>query len=196
VEGVQWAARRGVAWARGACVLAGILILLQAGIGLHHTRDLLAKKVGYRETFAWIEAESEGVPRAICSYPHFSKLYLGEEGSVKMPASEEELRERYEEGYRYVVLVDFLLHYLKRVEAPALARLPVAKASEDSVELARKIAEELEPVHVVPCNFCLSPMNILEINVQFRESLRFMESAPAQGLGPIRVYDLEEYYSR
>jgi hypothetical protein len=195
VEGVEWASRKGTNWARGACLVAGVLLLLQAGIGLHHTRKLLDWKVGYRETFAWIQENSEGTPRAICSYPHFSQLYLGKEASAKMPSSEEELRERYEEGFRYVVLVDFLLHYLKRLEAPALARLPVAKTAKGSVELARKIAREQVAVHVVPCSFCISPLNILEINLQFRESMRFMESASAEGFGPIRVYDLETYFS-
>jgi hypothetical protein len=195
VEVVQWAARRDEWWKTGACLVVGTLLASQAGVGLHHTRKMLDWKVGYREAFAWIRERSEGVPRAICSYPHFSKLYLGKEASAKMPASEEELRERYEEGFRYLVLVDFLLHYLKRLEAPALARLPVAEAARGSVELARKIASRVEPVHVVPCSFCISPLNILEINVQFRESMRFVDAARAEGFGPIRVYDLETYFT-
>ncbi len=198
VEAVAWAGRMGAAQQKGACLAAGALILLQAGIGLQHTRKMLAWEAGYREAFAWIRAASEGAPappRAICSYPHFSQLYLGRQGSAKMPSSEEKLRARYEEGFRYVVLADFLLYYLKRLEAPALARLPVAEAAKGSADLAGKIASGQAPVHVVPCSFCLCPMNILEINLQFRESLRFMESAPARGLGPIRIYDLATYFS-
>lgn len=197
VEAVAWAGRRGAAWQRGACLAAGALLLFQAGVGLQHTRKMFAWKAGYREAFAWIRAASQGTPapRAVCSYPHLSQLYLGGVASAKMPSSEEELRARYEEGFRYVVLVDFLLYYLKRLEAPALARLPVAEAARGSADLAGKIAGGQEPVHVVPCSFCLSPLNILEINLQFRESLRFMESAPARGLGPIRIYDLEAYFA-
>ncbi len=194
VEAVQWSARKNESWTRVAALLTAVLILVQAGIGLHKTRELLQEKVGYRETYDWIKEASEGDPRAISSYPHFAQLYLGKDASAKMPVSEEELRERYEEGHRYVVLVDFLLHYLKRLEAPQLARLPVAETAKGSLAVARRIHERLEPVHVAPCSFCLSPLNILEINVQFRESLRFMETAVARGLGPIRVYDLEEYF--
>ncbi len=194
VEAVQWAAARKANRAWAAVLAAGVLILLQAGVGLQKTRALLEQRAGYRAAYEWIEAASEGEARAISSYPHFGQLYLGKEASATMPSTGEELRERYEEGYRYVVLVDFLLHYLKRLEAPALARLPVAKAAQGSVDLAREIQRELEPVFVAPCSFCLSPLNILEINVQFGESLRFMETGDAQGLGPIRVYDLKEYY--
>lgn len=195
VEAVAWARGKSTNRGRAACLVAGVLLLMQAGVGLQHTRKLLDWEAGYREAFAWVRGASEGAARAICSYPHFARLYLGEENSAKMPASEEELRERYEEGFRYVVLVDFLLHYLKRLEAPALARLPVAKTTEGAVELAGRIEGALDPVHVVPCSFCLSPLNILEINVQFRESMRFMESAPARGLGPIRIYDLDAYFT-
>lgn len=72
--------------------------------------------------------------------------------------------------------------------------LPSAEAARLAVELARRIEPTLEPVHVVPCSFCLSPLNILEINVQFRESLRFMDAARTAGMGPIRIHDLKAYF--
>jgi hypothetical protein len=190
VEAIRWVSRKGIRWGGAMGALVGALVLLQVGMSLQRTRELLDLKVGYREAFSWIQEQSEGAPRAISSYPHFSELYLGKEGSKKMPSTEQELREHYEEGFRYVVLVDFLMYYLKRLEAPALARLPAAKASRGSADLAKRIGKEQKPVYVVPCSFCISPLNILEINTQFRASLRFMDAARAEGFGPIRVYDL------
>jgi len=145
--------------------------------------------------FNLVRDEGGDQARVICNYPHFSELHMGRQASEKFPSSEQGLRELYDKGYRYLVLVDFIIYYLKRLEAPELARLPAAKAALDSVALAKRIHAQLEPIYEIPCNFCLSPMNIMEININFTESKKFMDFAREKGLGKIRIYDLNQYFS-
>lgn len=172
------------AWAMVALLLAGQSLFAWGRI---RANDRL--EADYRAVARHLEAS--GSPKNLNVYPHMAKLYLGEASSRPPPPTVEEMARLHGEGYRWLVLVDFLDYYMERFDIPELRRrLPSVRSLLETRPLLRRIRAEETPVFTAPCSFCASPLNILEINLNFDKSLAFVRHAEENGLDKIRVYDL------
>jgi hypothetical protein len=98
----------------------------------------------------------------------------------KPPASMEELRRLYEDGFRYYV-IDY-------------NRIVYTYYQMERVEIMDRVAKDLEPTFNVSNTFILGPAFAFEGNLYFWKTLEILEKARDEEMDRIRVYDLREYF--
>jgi len=190
---LDWARNRGpLAW-RAAWFATLLVLATQSGIAWSRIQAHDRLRADYRATAQYLLAT--GNPSHISVYPHPFRLYLGEDRTAIPPSSEEELRELYEKGFRFVVLVEFMEYYVDRFDVPELtSRIPAIRSLPESRTLLEKIRKALKPEYEAACDFCVSPLNIFEINLNYKKSLAFIEESSQNRYGTIKVYDLGKYF--
>ncbi len=176
-----------------AFIALGAVLIAQAWISLNKVREHDGLEADWKSVMAYLQRS--GNVKNISVYPHMSKLYLGEAASAIPPDSVQGLKTLYEEGFTSFILVEFLDYYAERFNYPGIRdRLPSVRALIDSRRVSRGIHQQLEPVFTAPCDFCSSPLNILEINLNFRKSLAFMNKGEENNYKTIKVYDLKDFF--
>jgi len=190
---LAWAEKKGSAIFRTAWLLVLLVLAAQSGIAWSRIQEHDQLRADYRGAAEYLL--STGNPGNVSVYPHPFRLYLGEAHTAIPPGSEEGLKELYENGFRYAVVVEFLDYYLQRFNIPEIkTRFAGIRSLLDSRLVFERICERMEPAFEAPCDFCTSPLNILEINLNFRKSLAFMEKARQNTYDKIRVYDLGKVF--
>jgi hypothetical protein len=136
-----------------------------------------------------------GHPNNVSVYPHPFRLYLGEAQTAIPAGSEDDLKRLYESGFRYAVVVEFMDYYLQRFEIPEIqTRFASVRSLVESRSVLQRILKNIDPDFEAPCDFCSSPLNILEINLNFQKSLAFLEKARHNNYDKIKVYDLGKVF--
>ncbi|MEW6441109.1 MAG: glycosyltransferase family 39 protein [bacterium] len=194
-RGLAWSGRKGLRGRRAAWLLVALVLCFQGGIAWRRVGAHDRLSAAYRSTAEYLRAS--GSPNTVSVYPHPFRLYLGAAHVAVPPGSEEELRQLCEQGFRTVVIVDFMDYYVRRFEAPELEqRLPRLRSLSASRTVMQKVDEALSPVFEAPCEFCSSPLNIFEINLNFRKSLAFVAEGSENTADKIRVYSLADYFAQ
>ena len=125
-----------------------------------------------------------------------SKLYLGEDCTAIPPGTRWEFERLYNKGFQSLVLVEFMDYYVDRFNFPEMQnRLPSIGSLIHARRVTREIQEALEPDFQFPCDFCNSPLNILEINLNFEKSLAFMRKGEENKHNKINIYDVEKLFA-
>lgn len=187
------AEKRGPSIAKAAWLVLAVLLAAQGAVSWSRIQAHSRLRADYRQAARFLE--SQGPSRVVCAYPHPFRLYLGTDHVVVPPASVQELRELYEQGARFAVIVEFLEYYMARFDIPELRdRFPAIRSLLASRDVMRQVYESSEPVFEAPCDFCGSLLNILEINLNFRKSLAFYGESRDNAYDSIKVYDLGKFF--
>ncbi len=178
----------GVARLAIVCLLAA-----QTGISFVKIREHDGLSADWRSVMTHLQRT--GNVKNINVYPHMSRLYLGTDVTTKPPDTQDGLKELFEQGFTSLVLTEFLDYYAERFDFPEMnSRFPAIQSLLASRLVAKSVDQELEPSIQVPCDFCISPLNILEINLNFQKSLAFMRKGRENGYDTIKVYDLNAFF--
>ncbi len=190
---VGLAEKRGPSAAKAAWLFLALLLAAQGAVSWSRIQAQSRLRADYRQAARFLQ--SQGAGKVVCAYPHPFRLYLGTDRVVVPPASVQELRELYEQGARFAVIVEFLEYYMARFDIPELRdRFPAIRSLLASRDVMRQVYQSSEPVFEAPCDFCGSLLNILEINLNFRKSLAFYGKSRDNAYDSIKVYDLGKFF--
>jgi len=190
---LEEAKKRGPAATKAAWIVLMVLLPLQGGAAWSRIQDQSRLRADYREAARYVQSQGGG--KVVCAYPHPFRLYLGTDRTIVPPASEQELRNLYDQGARFAVIVEFLDYYMARFDIPELKeRFPAIRSLLESRDLMRRVYRSSPPVFEAQCDFCGSLLNILEINLNFRKSLAFWRESRENAYGSIKVYDLGKFF--
>ena len=188
-----WARNRGVFVRTIAVGALGCILVVQTGIGWSRIQRNDGMESDWREAMEHLRRT--GDLKNINVYPHMSKLYLGEDCTAIPPGTRLELEQLYEKGFQSLVLVGFMDYYVDRFDFPEMRkRLPSIGSLLDARRVTREVGEKIEPDFQFPCDFCNSPLNILEINLNFEKSLAFIRKGEENKYNKINIYDLEKLF--
>jgi len=177
----------------GWLLAAGLAAILVRG-GTHALRAA-EPKVSYGQAIAFIH---ERGPKAhLATFPLISQVYSGVKNVPDLwPASEEELREVYAQGHRYLV-VDFV----KDVIDVVVGQFNLDKKGEKfaafrrRVDLIDRIESTLSPVYTCPNRHIGKLYNLFEVNQNFTRTIEYARQIRSSARATtIRVYDLEAYF--
>lgn len=169
------------------------LLTVQAGISFAKIHEHDGLSADWRSVMTHLQRT--GDVKNISVYPHMSRLYLGADVTTKPPDTQDGLKELFEQGFTSLILTEFLEYYAERFDFPEMnGRFPAIQSLLASRLVAKRVDQELEPSIQVPCDFCISPLNILEINLNFKKSLAFMRKGRENGYDTIKVYDLKAFF--
>jgi len=160
----------------------GILALVIAITASGLSRALPYRSIGDCNRDAVSFITDHGGTRHISTHQPISEVYVGVGEVERNPASEEELRSLYEEGYRYL-LVDAFIRHVAHLYWQSL-----------SVHLIESIEERLEPAFRCPNPYAASIPFAFEGNIDFFDTLYSLKPDRRERLGWIEVYDLAEYF--
>ncbi len=153
-------------------------------------------RASYSKAIAFVEERGE--LKHIATFAVVSQAYVGVRNvPTEWPASEEQLRRLYEQGYRYVVM-----DWLKDVIDVVMRRLHLAAKKEKfrvfqrRVDLMNRIEERTKPVFTCPNKHLEEVANIFEINQDFPQTLEWYRRIQGdRKVRTIRVYDLADYFA-
>ena len=123
-----------------------------------------------------------GGSKHISTHQPLSEVYVGVGNVERNPASEEELRTLYEEGYRYLLVDAFIRHVALLYWQPL------------SVHLIESVEERLDPAFRCPNPYAASIPFAFEGNIDFFDTLYALAPERRERLGWIEVYDLAEFF--
>lgn len=178
---------------RGWLLAAGFAAILARG-GIHALR-VAEPKVSYGHAIAFIH--DRGARAHLATFPLISQVYSGVKSVPDLwPASEEELREAYAQGHRYLI-VDFV----KDVIDVVVGQFNLDKKGEKfaafkrRVDLIDRIESTLSPVYTSPNRHIGKLYNLFEVNQHFSKTMEYARQIRSSARATtIRVYDLEEYF--
>jgi len=175
-------------WLR-AVVIAALLLT-----GIFYAHRATQPRLSYGPAMDFLR--SRGSMKHLSTYPLLSQVYAG----VKQvpedwpPPTETELLQRYEVGYRYV-----LIDPLKDAAAFFFQQFGVSEnpVFRQRLDLLNRLEEEMEPVFVTK-SLHLEPIQTLfEVNHNFLQTRAYyakMDDIP--NIRMIRIYDLDQRYGK
>ncbi len=185
-DGSSWYDRKTTHLFKG--LLAVVLLIVSAFCAYREAQP----RVSYGHAMNFMQ--SQGTIKHISTYPVVTQVYAGvKQVPTKWPDSEEELRELYEEGHRFV-LIDALKD-LAFLYFGAFSLLEDNPVLQQRLDLFTRLEKEMEPVFSTDNLHILPIQSIFEVNHNFSMSLgiyRKLEEYPTVKI--IRVYDLRERY--
>jgi len=166
-------------WARTRGVATSLALFALVWTALYTAgTKILPAASGYGTVVSLLE--KQGDARMIATGVPLFQIYAGVEAVRKPPASMEELRRLYEDGFRYYV-IDY-------------NRIVYTYYQMERVEIMDRVAKDLEPTFNVSNTFILGPAFAFEGNLYFWKTLEILEKARDEEMDRIRVYDLREYF--
>lgn len=163
---------------RGIVTFLALFALVGTALYTADTKILPAAS-GYGTVVSLLE--KQGGERMIATGVPLFQVYAGVDAVRRPPASMEELRRLYEEGFRYYA-IDY-------------NRIVYTYYQMERVEIMDRLAKDLEPILSVPNTFILEPAFAFEGNIYFWKTMEILEKARDQEMDRIRVYDLREYFA-
>lgn len=121
-------------------------------------------------------------PRHVSLQYPVSRAYLGVANVAEPPETREQLRQLYENGFRY-----FLVDYRKFFLQPPFD-------STERPQILRELEDRLDPVYTEHHPCYAAPAYLFEVNLFFRLTLRLVREAKARGVDRIDIYDLASYF--
>ncbi len=145
----------------------------------------------------FIRAHQEGPPKHLATLTVVSQAFCGVKNVPgEWVSSEEELREYYDQGYRY-----FMMDYVKDVIDTAMVMLnlpakgPKFQKFKKRIDVMNRIEEQTVPVFTCRNIHLDKIYNAFEVNQRFFQTLRlFREIQQHPEARRIRVYDLKDFF--
>ena len=113
-------------------------------------------------------------------------------------SSEEELRERYDQGHRYFI-IDFVKDVIDRVMVMLNlpAKGPKFEKFKQRIDVMNRIEERTTPVFTCENLHADQIYNVFEVNQHFSQTLQYLREIRNNPEGRIiRVYDLKDFFER
>jgi 4-amino-4-deoxy-L-arabinose transferase-like glycosyltransferase len=160
-------------------ILAGILVSAIVLSNLLSNWNVRELRCSYEQPAEFLGRH--GSKHVSLQYP-VSMAYFGTENVKQVPLTMEQLKEYYEEGYRYF-LVDFRKFFFQ---------LPFDTSG--TGQMIDSVEKRLSPVSTFKHPCCAAPSFLFEVNVFFWATLDAIREADQRGYNQIRIYDLSELF--
>jgi len=145
----------------------------------HASREIRALRCSYEEPVGFLREKG---PRHISLQYPVSRAWLGVENVREPPLTFQQLRQDYEQGFRY-----YLIDYRKFFLRPPFDRTERGRIIEDIEAAIEPAFCTIHPCYAEPCF-------LFEVNVFFGLTRKLVREARALGVDRICIYDLEDYF--
>jgi hypothetical protein len=186
----------GLRWARPVAAAAVVLIL---AFGAVYSYRAAVPKTSYARSIDFIRTHQDGQPKHMASLTVVSQAFCGVKNvPSEWASSEEELRELYDQGYRYFI-IDFVKDVIDRVMVMLNlpAKGPKFEKFKQRIDVMNRIEERTTPVFTCENLHLDEIYNVFEVNQHFSQTLQYLREIRNNPKARIiRVYDLKDYFER